>query len=266
MTIGLAILGIYSHQACSPTIPAMVQDSGNRRIEISWAACPRWATSGSSDLVDVVEQLNHRWAVLMVDVQGSGPSGRRLASTLMHMARECLAAGMTVDTSVLAVHQHLFAVRQGKVGASIHACVVDAQAGVAHLAGLGPLGVATTGASGDGWRIDKLQAPAAGFERDVEVLTVDCSLTPRQQLILANDGVTHQQDGLAVLLASSPFDQGGHIESARQLLDEAIARESGRPRSDMAVALISFDEEPAAEDRVLHARISIPVRTGRCDP
>ena len=42
------------------------------QIEISWAACPRWATFESSDLVDAVEQLGGRWAILLVDVQGSG--------------------------------------------------------------------------------------------------------------------------------------------------------------------------------------------------
>lgn len=262
MTFGLAILGIYSQPDPLLYNSAMVHHGRDRRVEISWAACPRWATSASSDLVDVVERLSQEWAVVMIDIQGSGPGGRRLAATLMHMARECLAAGMTAVTSVLAVHQHLFALRQGKVGASIHVCVIDAHSDRAYVAGLGHLGIATS--RDGGWNIDRVQTPGGGFTQDAAVQSIDCALALGQQLILANDGITHQQDGLEAMLVSSHGDDV-HFESARQFLDEAIARESGRPRSDMAVALISYDEDPVPDDRVLHARLSVPVRNVRSD-
>lgn len=264
MTFGLVRLGIYSQAVMLIYNSGMLNNDRGRRVEISWAACPRWATSGSSDLVDVVERLSHGWALLMIDVQGSGPGGRRLAASLMRMARESLAAGMTAATSVLAVHQHLFALRQGKVGASIHVCVIDATAGLVEIAGLGQLGIATS--LENAWNVDLLQAPLAGFIQDAEVKSIDCALALGQQLILANDGICHQQEGLAELLISSAHRNGVHFESARQVLDGAIARDSGRPRSDMAVALISYGEDPVPDDRVLHASLSVPVRHARSDP
>jgi hypothetical protein len=208
-------------------------------------------------MIDVVEQPGAGWAVLMVDVQGSGPAGRRLAGTLMHMTRECLAAGVAPDTTVCAVHQHLFAVRQGKVGASIHVCIVDAASNSAQVAGLGPLGVASHIKTE--WNIEWFRAPTAGFEHRVDVQVVDFRLLPGYQLVLANDGITQPEDGLASLLMQTE-PAGSHIESARVILNAAIARASGRPRADMAVALVSHNPDPTPVGRMLHAHVSFPVR------
>jgi len=237
----------------------MDRTSVEPRIEISWAACPRWATSGSSDLVDAVEQLGHEWAIIMIDVQGSGLGGRALASTLMRFARECLAAGMAPATAVLAVHQHLFALRHGKVGASIHVCVVDSKAGSATICGLGPLSVAT--GQGQSWEFMCFEAPGAGFERDVAVELRTQQLASGQRLVLANDGIARQYDDLATLL-SPPGPDEIQPETARQILEEAVRRDSGRPRSDMAIALVTY-RDASPDGQILHAQLSIPVRAVR---
>jgi serine phosphatase RsbU (regulator of sigma subunit) len=239
----------------------MDESSREWRIEISWAASPRWATSGSSDLVDVVEQPGQEWAIIMIDVQGSGLGGRRLAGTLMRMTREYLASGLAPTTAVLASHQFLLASRQGKVGASIHVCVVNAIAGQVSIAGLGPLGIATK--SDDGWCVDSFPGSGAGFDREVNVETRTFPLTSGQQLVLANDGITNRGEDLTALLGVLDADNTS-FGSALQVLDCAISRDSGRPRSDMAVALIEYRPATPA-GRVLHAHISVPVRLARSE-
>ena len=261
MTFGLALSGIGPGWNAVPYNFRMDRTNLEPRIEISWAACPRWATSGSSDLIDTVEQLGHEWAIVMIDVQGSGLGGRRLAGTLMRMTRECLAAGMAPSTSVLAVHQHLFTLRQAKVGASIHVCVVDAMARRASISGLGPLSIAFS--RGRSWDVDCFVAPGAGFERDVAVESRPWEFAPNQRLVLANDGIARQNDDLASLL-SSPGATDNQYLNARQILEHAIRRDSGRPRSDMAIALIAY-EDAAPDGRILHAHMSIPVKFVRRD-
>jgi hypothetical protein len=225
------------------------------QIDISWAACPRWATFESSDLVDAVEQLGGRWAILLVDVQGSGRGGRRLASLVAREARELLAAGISAETTVRAVHEHLHELRQGKVGASIHICEIDPTAELAKIVGLGILTVAA--GSADDWTVDFLNGPPAGFDRSSDVLSLSFSFGVGALIVLANDGVARGADDLTVLLASRrPAD---NCTGAHQLLSQAIQRDSGRPRSDMAVAVIGRAARIEGPP-ILEARISVPVK------
>lgn len=212
-------------------------------------------------MIDVVEQPAMGWAIVLIDVQGSGSSGRPLAGTLMRMARECLAAGMSPPTTAAAVHEHLFAVRQGKVGASVHICAVNVFEGSAQVVGLGPLGLAT-GCDAT-WNVSWFRAPGAGFARAGQPQSVEISLVPGQVLVLANDGIAQRGDGLQSLLATA-CARRARIETARQILDEAIARDDERPRSDMAVAMLSYHHD-ASERRVLHASVSVPVYAVRRD-
>lgn len=227
----------------------------DQQIEISWAACPRWATFESADLVDAIEQLSGRWAILLIDVQGSGRGGRRLASSLAREARELLAAGVSAETTVRAVHEHLYELRQGKVGASIHICEIDPSAECVTIVGLGGLAVASNGESG--WSVEALNGQAAGFDRLTGIESVRYPFAAGARLLLANDGVARCADDLTALL-----DLGGESGScldARTVLDMAVERDSGRPRSDMAVAAIARLEAESGP-RVLDARIRVPIR------
>jgi hypothetical protein len=225
------------------------------QIEISWAACPRWATFESADLVDAVEQLGGRWAILLVDVQGSGRGGRRLASILAREARELLAAGISAETAVRAVHEHLHELRQGKVGASIHICVIDPTAELASVVGLGVLTIATGNA--EGWTVSSLNGSPAGFDRPSDIAVFTCPFEVNARIVLANDGVAHLAEDLGALLNTYRPEVG--CLNARHVLNLAVQRDSGRPRSDMAVAAIGRSATVEGP-RILDARISIPVR------
>jgi serine phosphatase RsbU (regulator of sigma subunit) len=239
----------------------MRQTGSDHRIDISWAACPRWATSESADLVDAVEQLGGQWVALLIDVQGSGGGGRRLASTLMHMTRESLAAGLDPATAVLATNQHLFALRQGKVGASVHACTIDPGAGCVLIAGLGKVTVATR--SDQSWETAVLQGQLAGFDRDAVVESMRCPFRPGEKIVIASDGVAHGAEDLSAILDDDRNGADGVLD-ARNQLERAIQRDAGRPRADMAIVTVTWCHDEA-EDRMLRARISIPFRRGRAD-
>jgi len=225
------------------------------QIEISWAACPRWATFESADLVDAIEQLGGGWAILLVDVQGSGRGGRRLASVLAREARELLAAGISAETTVRAVHEHLHELRQGKVGASIHICEIDPTSELASIIGLGVLTIATGNA--EGWKVTSLNGPPAGFDRSSDIAVLTCPFGANARIVLANDGVAHMAADLSALLNMYRPEAG--CLNAHHVLNLAIQRDSGRPRSDMAVAAIGRSATVEGP-RILEARISIPVR------
>ena len=220
------------------------------RIEISWAACPRWATSASSDLVDAVEMLGGGWAIIFIDVQGSGSSGRSLAANLMHEIRQHLANGVTQITAVRATHQHLFAFRKGRVGASIHVCAADASAATLTISGFGKIMIATR--AEPEWSVNELESPEAGFEISAEPATITVSLPLEGHVVIANDGVARGSEDLAHLLA-------GGDGVANNVIAAALNRDHGRARSDLAVASIARGAEDS-DDRVLRGCISIPAR------
>jgi hypothetical protein len=217
-------------------------------LQISWAACPRWATSASADLVDVVEQVGGGWAVLLIDVQGSGSGGRRLAGALMHFARQQLAAGVDPVTAVTAVHQHLVALRQGKVGASIHVCAFNTEASEFLAVGFGALQLGRF--DGGAWAFDDVHATPAGFAEKSPPQSVRVDLCQTSEVVLANDGIAHTSSELASLLESSAVD-------AQAVLGAAIRRDTGRPRADMAVVTVRRVSAPE-QQRVISASFSIP--------
>jgi hypothetical protein len=219
-------------------------------IELNWAACPQWATSASADLVDAVERVGGGWTVLLIDVQGSGSGGRRLAGALMHFARQQVAAGVDPVTAVSSVHQHLVALRQGKVGASVHVCALNGEGTHISVVGFGALEFARR--ESDGWSLDEFRSTPAGFADGSPPSGLTSELCPGDQVVLANDGIAHSTGELNALLGDGALPAGA-------ILDAAIRRDGGRPRADMAVVTLQRTTT-AEQQQVLTARVSIPVR------
>ena len=261
MTFFLATSDVQSQLVRSLTLSAMNDAPANDRINITWAACPRWATSASADLVDTVERLGGLWAIVFIDIQGTGIGGRRLAGNLMHMTRQGLATGMSPRTVIQAVHEHLFAFRQGKVGASIHVATINAQGDEVQISGLGPLSSARLV---DGrWQTTPLDSPPAGYAGDVETADVALGLAPGQRVVIANDGIAHGTVELKNLISHLDPDCNDPLV-AQRVLDVAVGRDEGRPRSDMAVAAVSRSN-CRDQARMIHAHVSYPAKRHRSD-
>jgi hypothetical protein len=226
------------------------------RIEIGWAACPRWASSASSDLVDAVELLGGGWAVILIDVQGSGGGGRSLASNLLHFTREHLSMGLTPDVAAAATHQHLLAFRNGRVGASIHIVAIEPTDSAARIVGYGPLTIATF--DGDRWTGQTTSSPVAGFLPASEPEITAVALQDLNVNVFANDGVARNLADLEQL-------ECGVGSDAADFLARAVARDHGRARSDMAVATIRRTSSELT-DRTVRASISVPLGHLRTAP
>ena len=231
-------------------------ESPYSRIEIGWASCPRWASSASSDLVDAVELLGGGWAIILIDVQGSGSGGRSLAANLLHFTREHLSMGLSPVIAVTATHLHLLASRQGRVGASIHVVAIEASGCTARLAGFGSLTVAEF--DGRSWSGQTTSSAVAGFQSDAEPETMAVAMHDHTLIVFANDGIAR---GIADL---EQLTLDGR-SAAADILASAVARDQGRARSDMAVATIRRTASEST-DRVVQARLSVPLGQFRTAP
>lgn len=229
-------------------------EASDRRshLALSWATCPKWATRQSAESVEIVETVDGRQSVVMIDVQGSGSDGgRRLAHSLMGFCRQIAANGATSETVVLAAHQHLVAIRGGKVGASIHAIEVSEDHALVTIAGFGPLAAAWSQTSG--WMYVDLDSPLAGHALAEPATCRTLQLADPGAIVLANDGVASAVHPLDQLLEG----MSGDCLSAHDLLSRSNQIDQGRPRSDKSIVVVRRyrDDDP---DRIKRAEHSYP--------
>lgn len=230
----------------------MATDFRGLEFSVDWASSPKWATSRESESISVVEAVDGNLGIVLVDVQGSGSSGgRRLALTLANFARNLLESGVAPAEVTIATHQHLIALREGKVSASIHCIWIDAGSGEVVVTGYGPLFAAFR--SGDNWTFLNLVAELAGISALTGSARQVFNLTPGASLIVTNDGVGRLDE-----LADWQF---GAAIDANYILGCSHSSESGRPKSDKSVVVVSVNTSPTS-DRRRTGRMTLPV-TGR---
>src|SRR5687768_14034853 len=109
---------------------------------IAWASCPRWAVRESADLIDVIEQPAGQTCAVLIDIQGTGASPRRIGSSLLLEARSLLGGGVGADIAAHALSQLLYCRRDGQVGATILIASISASRCRAEIAGYGDATIA----------------------------------------------------------------------------------------------------------------------------
>ena len=215
----------------------MTTDETSEQIEFAWALSPRWATASSSDVVDVVERNDGPGLLVMIDVQGSGASGTRLANSLLSFARELIAGGADPGVAAQATSQHLYSLRDGKVSASLHIASIQPVARTLTVSGYGACTLAYRSVSP--WQTMGMDKQGAGVNPNETPATVTAPLSPGESVIIANDGIAGDQAELRSLL-SDDWPQTSPRDLAMHVIRVAIDRQGGRPKSDMAVAAVTW--------------------------
>jgi hypothetical protein len=215
------------------------------------ASTPRWATRTGSDAIGFVRGPAGSLNLVMIDVQGSGPGGTALAQSLYGFTSDLLRAGTTVQVALEAVNLHLVALRHGRVLASVLLASAPPEADALRIltAGKHVIGIRQF----NELNVKVVESPMiGGLERSVPMETL-LQIARGFSVILPNDGVAASEPELRDLLAVT----GGNTVTAADVLSSAIARDSSRPRSDMAVATISLGL-PLILDGIEHGSISLP--------
>jgi hypothetical protein len=234
----------------------------NEYFEIHWAAVPRWAARSSSDVIDVVGSPGGEVTLIMVDVQGSGATGHALAHATAARLAEPVRDGISLELAAKLASQWLCSQRNGSVLASIllaRAAQVDQPVTIA-IFGTHVIGQK----NGESYEVQVRDAPMAGQMSDPAPSILRCDLPAGGALLLPNDGCAGTVAALQALVdtalaGSLPSD------SADALLNAALARDQGRPRTDMAVATIYRGQGDGPELRMAGSR-TVPGRLGRIVP
>jgi len=92
---------------------------------IAVAKTPKYASGESGDTVEVVERAKGGVSVILSDGQGSGRSAKTTSTMVVNKAVSLLADGARDGAVARAVHDYLYAIRHGKVSATLTIISVD---------------------------------------------------------------------------------------------------------------------------------------------
>lgn len=94
-------------------------------IRVAVAKTPKFGVSESGDSVEVIERPKGGLTAVLVDGQGHGRAAKRISGLVAAKALALVADGARDGAVARAVHDHLFALREGKVSAELTLLTVD---------------------------------------------------------------------------------------------------------------------------------------------
>ncbi|MCC6945688.1 MAG: SpoIIE family protein phosphatase [Thermomicrobiales bacterium] len=233
-------------------------------IDLATAKTNKYASRESGDTVEFVERPTGGFSAVMVDGQGSGAAAKSLSLQLTARAVGLLKDGVRDGVVARAVHDTLFAFRGGKVSATLDILSADLKTNdiVSTRNAVNPLVVA------DGDEVASVQPEAGpvGLYHFTRPSVVRLPLKAGLMVVSYTDGIF----GSGNRTRSGAFDVAGWLQTvkpvaatslsvAQAILDEAVARDSGRPADDMAVIVLTVSEQ--AENplvRTINMRIPLP--------
>jgi serine phosphatase RsbU (regulator of sigma subunit) len=232
-------------------------------IDIAVAKTNKYASRESGDTVEIVERPGGGMSVIMADGQGSGKPAKALSMLVTAKVSALLKEGVRDGASARAANDFLYAMRLGKVSATLDILSVDLKTGTVVITRNGD--TACVVAVADGTSVLQGTERALGVYPRTRPWTAELSVAPGLRVILASDGVLHsgsrgdasQFDLARVLDGIHPGTSAEKIADC--LLAEALERDADKPRDDMSVVALTLAQHTnGILIRRMRAEVPIP--------
>lgn len=230
-------------------------------LKLAVAKLPKYGVAESGDTVEVVERPGGGLSVVIADGQGSGPAAKRLSRLVVAKAMALIADGARDGAVARAVHDYLFAARDGKVSTALTIVSVDLRTHTLVLSRNSSCPVLVKEPGGEVTRYDEPVEPI-GFHAAMKPAITERPLVEGLGLLTGTDGV-FDAGGLgagvrpaAARLAAGSGDTRGLADA---VLAEALERDGGRARDDMTVLALWLDPSDG-EEPVRTLTVSFPFR------
>lgn len=239
-------------------------------IRIATAKVPKFGFSESGDTVEVAERPRGGITCILADGQGHGRAAQRTSTLVAAKALSLISDGARDGAVARAVHDYLFAVRDGKVSADLTLVSVDLRTHTLVISrnANSPILLRETGGT-----LHVLAEPVEpiGVHERMKPAISEFPLAPGLVLLAMSDGVAeagrrHSEplllSELAALLTAA--DPAAVTELAESVLSLAMQRDQGRPADDMtvvAVALVQAGDGPPI--RRMAVTMPVPARPVR---
>lgn len=220
-------------------------------IRVAVAKTPKFSLSESGDSVEVIERPKGGLTAVVVDGQGHGRAAKRVSQLMVAKALALVADGARDGAVARAVHDHLFALREGKVSAELTLVTVDlhTKSLVVSRNSHCPAIVARNGRSA----VSRKATEPIGVHSRMKPAVDEWPLEAGTVVLAFTDGVlaAGQREGRPLDLSevrrlvarSRPSDVEGLVE---RVLDLAIRQDHGRPADDMTVVAFGIDDPERA--------------------
>ncbi len=214
-------------------------------IDLGIAKTEKHASRDSGDTVELVERPSGGFSVVMIDGQGSGLAAKTLSLLLSSKAVTLLKEGVRDGVVARATHDFLFAFRHGQVSATFDVLSIDLKTRTVVVTrnADAPMLVGERGC----YRAEPCGSGPIGRYRWTKPTVTELPIVDGLQIIMFTDGIFHsgRRQNLGVLdlagWVTDRFDTATTAQAlADALLDEAVARDQGRPNDDMAVVALSL--------------------------
>lgn len=217
-------------------------------IAIGVAKAPRAGVGQSGDTVEVIERPRGGVSVVMVDGQGSGAAAKRLSLQLVNKAAALIGDGARDGAVVRAVHDTLYALRDGRVSATLTILSVDLEAGALLISQSGANPVVVLEGDNKRSTFEGTETPL-GVHVRIRPKVTSLPIASPTVMISCTDGVIHAgrrfgqpagfgADGIRGLI-QTPRNGAGAQRLAETILDAALDADNGRAQDDMAVMVVS---------------------------
>ena len=224
-------------------------------IQFAVAKVSKYATSESGDTLEMVERPLGGLSIVLVDGQRSGRSAKKISNIVARKAIQLLAEGVRDGAAARAAHDYLYTYRGGKVTATLNIISVDAVTKTLVISRNNESPVRVHTPQRGLFLLDE-PAESLGTRRNVKPDITEIPMELGPLVIAFTDGLRHAGSWHG----SGCFDPvrvtrellAGGISNpqaiADSLLQQAVELDSGRPRDDISVVVVSVKEKGNGDD------------------
>ena len=231
-------------------------------VKLAMAKIHKYAVSESGDTVEVTERPKGGLSLILADGQGSGKSAKQNSNLVVAKAVAMIGEGARDGAVARAVHDMLFAARDGRISAELLIVSADTASNTLVISRntACPVLVYQNARA----RALPDDAGPIGVRESTKPLIDVLPLHPLTTIVGFSDGIWHagrsygQQwtvEQLTELVDVHVSDPTALVET---ILEASLARDAGRPRDDMTVFAFTVSSRRSA-DKTRRLAASFPV-------
>ena len=218
-------------------------------VQFGVAKISKYATSESGDTLEMIERPHGGISMVLVDGQRSGKSAKAVSNVVARKAIQLLAEGVRDGAAARAAHDYLYTYRKGKVSATLNIISVDTltKTFVISRNNEAPVIIHTRD---EGLHLLDSPSRSVGTHRNTKPVINEIPINLGTIIVVFTDGLRHAGSfggsrNYDPYAATKQMLENGMTDAqfiADTLLDEAVVMDSGRPRDDISVLVISVKE------------------------
>lgn len=230
----------------------------------------KYAAGESGDTLEVVERPHGGISAVLADGQRSGKAAKRISTIAVRKAVSLLADGVRDGAAARAAHDYLRTHRGGQVSATLNIVSVDLDTQTlvisrnSHCPVLLFCSAWATPESPLGLRVLDEESESIGVHARTKPVIVELPVEPGMTALIFTDGLwtAGERYGQRIDLAASATallaqGQDDAHTLAESLLQEAMARDQGRPTDDMSLVVLTVRNGRRGDD-VRRLSLSFP--------